>query len=193
MNMKVCIIISLSKNYTTIHNSNSDLLFSLQGTIHSVNFRVRYDDGDTETFDQNEVFENLADNYEELSTQDKAGTMLELFSGCSLLSTLCKRKGMKAFSVDNDPNSNATIIADFSGECVQESLLKKLYDYIHASPVCSSYSRLAGNLHRDRDNYNKSHASHEADQTLAQLYLNFKDQLQRNPDCIMTIENPAGK
>lgn len=184
--------LSLQESFTITQFQFLSILSS-QGTIQSVNFRIRYDDGDTETFDQREIFERLVDNPEELFDRKTSGTMLELFSGCSLLSTHCKRKGMIALSVDNDQNSNAGIKADFNGEYVQDILSAKIFDYIHASPVCSSYSRLAGNLHRDRDNYNKSEASHEADKTLSRLYLNFKSQLKRNPDCIITIENPSGE
>lgn len=51
-------------------------------------FCVKYDDGDTETQTEKEVWENLIDNDNYLSQQDTSGKMLELFSGCSLLSTM---------------------------------------------------------------------------------------------------------
>jgi hypothetical protein len=105
----------------------------------------------------------------------------------------CKRKGMNAISVDNDPESNASIKADFMSEHVQNILQHCVQDYIHASPVCSTYSRLAGNRHRDKNNYNKSVRSHEADKVLMKLYLNLQHQLRMNPDCIITIENPRGE
>lgn len=105
----------------------------------------------------------------------------------------CKRKGMNAISVDNDPESNASMKADFMSEHVQNILQHCVQDYIHASPVCSTYSRLAGNRHRDKNNYNKSVRSHEADKVLMKLYLNLQHQLRMNPDCIITIENPRGE
>lgn len=161
----------------------------LIGTIASAHFRVHYDDGDTEIFNPAEVYENLADNEYYNSCE---GLMIELFSGCSLLSTLCKRKGMKVFSVDSDNESNATIKNDFMGKQVQSMLSNLTAAYIHASPVCSTYSLMSRNRHRDKNNYNKSAKSHEADKTLLQLYHNCEHQLKKNPDCIITIENPRG-
>jgi site-specific DNA-cytosine methylase len=167
--------------------------FLSKGTIVSVHYRVLYDDGDTETFNSKELYENLACNDQYMSSKYTNCSMMELFSGCSLLSTLCRRKGMNAISFDNDPESNATIKADFRSPYVQTLLTNCIQDYIHASPPCFTYSHLAGGRHRDQDNFNKSVASHDADNGLLQLYLNFDYQLRQNPDCIFTIENPFGK
>jgi site-specific DNA-cytosine methylase len=164
----------------------------LSGTIATVHYRVLYDDGDTETFSEREAYENIAHNNNRSSKFSMDIYMLELFSGCSLLSTLCRRKGMEADSVDNDMNSNATIKANFTGDYVQSLISDKMYDYIHASPVCSTHSRMAGAKHRSRDCYNKSTQSHDADATLMLLFLNIKHQMQKNLNCIFTIENPVG-
>eukprot|EP00985_Skeletonema_marinoi_P029459 scaffold27933_cov66-Skeletonema_marinoi.AAC.1 len=61
---------------------------------------------------------------------------LEIFSGCSLMSDYCERRGMKATSIDKDVDSNATIKADFFNEGVQAYLATKTHDFIHASPEC---------------------------------------------------------
>jgi hypothetical protein len=166
--------------------------FILAGTIATVHYRVLYDDGDTETFSERKVCENLACNKHFIASKYSRSSMLELFSGCSLLSTLCKRKGMEVLSVDNDICSNATIKADFTSNYVQSLISSISFGYIHASPVCSTHSYLAGDRHRSKENYNKSVQSHIADSHLMLLYLNIKQQLQRNPGCIVTIENPFG-
>lgn len=71
-----------------------------EGTISNVHYRVLYDDKDTETFtSEAEAYENLACNDMYLNEEESRCSMLELFSGCSLLSTFCKRKGMKVVSI----------------------------------------------------------------------------------------------
>ena len=103
-----------------------------EGTISTVHYRVKYDDGDTETFlTEAEVFENLVCNGHIHHAEDTRCSMLEIFSGkslllycecwrlfthvmnnatycslqcgicpgCSLLSTMCKRKGMDVVSI----------------------------------------------------------------------------------------------
>lgn len=182
----------LKKNLFNGLNVVLESEFNLEGTIATVHYRVLYDDGDTETFSEREVFENLSCNKHFIASKYSSSSMLELFSGCSLLSTLCKRKGMEVLSVDNDIGSNATIKADFTSDYVQSLISSISFDYIHASPVCSTHSYLAGDRHRSKENYNKSIQSHIADGHLMLLYLNIKQQLQRNPDCIVTIENPFG-
>ena len=158
-----------------------------------MHFRVSFDDGDTETLTLSEVHQNLVSKESLLSSEHESHQMLELFSGCSLLSKLCERKGMNVVSVDKDPMSNATMKLDYYHKDVQDLMTTVAMDYIHASPVCSTYSHMAGNLHRDKDNYNKSQQSHDADAILLDMYINFKHQLQMNPDCIITMENPRGK
>eukprot|EP00804_Cyclotella_cryptica_P019770 CCRYP_009678-RA/>CCRYP_009678-RA protein AED:0.01 eAED:0.01 QI:488/1/1/1/0.5/0.66/3/65/616 len=186
----------LNKRYPACLGSRVKTVFEdgteHEGTIATVHYRVLYDDGDTETLSEKEVYENLVCNKHFISSKHTSSSMLELFSGCSLLSTLCKRRGMEVMSVDNDICSNATIKADFSSDYVQSLLSSITFDYLHASPVCSTHSHLAGDRHRSKENYNKSVQSHIADGHLMLLYLNIKEQLQRNPDCIVTIENPLG-
>jgi len=163
-----------------------------EGTITDVHYRVAYDDGDIETMNPAEVFEKLACNDSVLDTgNDFKCKALELFSGCSLLSTLCRRKGMDTISVDNDINSNASVKADFTSSYVQCLISSQTFDFIHASPVCRTYSRLAGGVHRDKDNYNKTKDSHLADAMLLQLYLFIVEALKKNNDATITIENPS--
>jgi hypothetical protein len=64
------------------------------------------------------------------------------------------------------------------------------FDYIHASPVCSTYSYLAGGKHRDKNNYNKTPESHEADRLLTKLYSFIAAKLKTNKEMTVTIENP---
>ncbi|KAL3815661.1 hypothetical protein ACHAXA_006936, partial [Cyclostephanos tholiformis] len=167
-----------------------------EGTITHVHHRVVYDDGQTETFDSEaELCENLACNDMVLrssSFDELRCTVLELFSGCSLLSNLCQRKGMDCMSIDIDINSNATIKSDFSSDYIQTMLSSMRFDYIHASPVCSTYSHLAGGKHRDKSNYNKTRESHEADRLLMQLYFFIAKKIKINNGITITIENPRG-
>lgn len=99
---------------------------------------------------------------------------------------------ISTISPDNDMNSNATIKADFSSDYVQSLLSTQTFEYIHASPVCRTYSRLAGGKHRTKSNYNKSLDSHEADAMLTSLYLFLAKVLQENEGTTVTIENPRG-
>ena len=72
-----------------------------EGTISDVHYRVTYDDQETETMTEVEAFKNLTSNFSGLAVDDKFRCKaLELFSGCSLLSTFCRRKGMSAISVE---------------------------------------------------------------------------------------------
>ena len=87
-------------------------------------------------------------------------------------------------------NSNATIKADFSSGYVQSLISSKAHDYIHASPVCSTYSMLAGGRHRGSEQYNKTPQSHEADGNLTSLYFVIANVLKANPQATVTIENP---
>lgn len=73
-----------------------------------------------------------------LSSKDFSLTMLEIFSGCSLLPTCCKR-------LDNDMKSNATRKADFQSDYAQSFLAQHTFDCIHLSLVYSTYSCMAGN------------------------------------------------
>jgi site-specific DNA-cytosine methylase len=66
------------------------------------------------------------------------------------------------------------------------------FDYIHASPTCSTYSLLAGKKHRDKNNYNKTPQSHEADRLLMLLHSFIASQLKTNKRITVTIENPRG-
>lgn len=86
-NIQVSIFCYLFKNPDKQAHS---LEYLIQGTITNVTFRVKYDDGDTETQTEKEVWENLIDHDTYFSEQDTSGNMLELFSGCSLLSTMVR-------------------------------------------------------------------------------------------------------
>ena len=94
---------------------------------------------------------------------------------------------------DNDLDSNATVKRDFASDYVQNLISSKTFDYIHASPDCRTYSRASGNTHRSVDNYNVSLQSHEADAMLLQLYFNISEQLRKNSNATVTIENPIGR
>lgn len=53
-----------------------------EGTISTIHYRVKYDDGDTETFsDESDAFENLACNEHYLSCNKFQTCALEIFSG----------------------------------------------------------------------------------------------------------------
>jgi len=119
-------------------------------------------------------------------------SMLELFSGCSLLSTLCKRRGMNVMSIDNDIHSNATVKADFSSNYVQHILSSQTFEYIHASLVCSTYSVAAEGKHRDSHDYNKTLASHTSDAMLMKVYFFVAKALEIDRRTTVTIENPRG-
>ena len=111
-----------------------------------MHFRVSFDDGDTETLTQSEVHQNLVSKESLLSSEHESHQMLELFSGCSLLSKLCERKGMNVVSVDKDPMSNATMKLDYYHNMVQDLLTTVVMDYIHASPGKSIFTTLAPEL-----------------------------------------------
>ena len=143
-----------------------------------------------------EVMKNLADNEVVLGAYSNMDeefglSSLEIFSGCSLLSNHCKRRGMKATSIDKDIDSNATIKADFFNDGVQAYLAEKIHDFIHASPECRYYSHMQGKRHRDKDNYNKTPESHEADGMLLDLFHFFEKEVKKNADVTLTLENPA--
>mmetsp|Transcript_32826 Transcript_32826/g.62709 ORF Transcript_32826/g.62709 Transcript_32826/m.62709 type:complete len:430 (-) Transcript_32826:209-1498(-) len=169
-----------------------------EGTISTVHYRVSYDDGDTETLiSKAEAFENLACNDKfhlngpSVGGEDLCCSALEIFSGCSLLSTLCKRKGMNVMSIDTDMDSNATIKADFSSNYVQHLLSSQTFDFVHASPVCSTYSLMAGGKHRNHANYNRTRESHEGDAMLMKLYFFLAKALKKTDGMTtVTIENP---
>ena len=93
---------------------------------------------------------------------------------------------------DNDMDSSASIKADFASDYVQSLLSLQVFDYIHASPVCTTYTHLAGGKHRDKDNHNKTAQSYEADGMLMVLYFFLAKALKTNPDATCTIENPRG-
>jgi hypothetical protein len=166
------------------------------GNITAVHYRVQYDDKDNETMTEMEVMKNLADNEVVLGAYSNMDeefglSSLEIFSGCSLLSNHCKRRGMKATSIDKDIDSNATIKADFFNDGVQAYLAEKIHDFIHASPECRYYSHMQGKRHRDKDNYNKTPESHEADGMLLDLFHFFEKEVKKNADVTLTLENPA--
>ena len=96
-------------------------------------------------------------------------------------------------SPTKDSKSNAKLKLDYYHNDVQDLMTTMVMDFIHVSLACHTYSHMAGNLHRDRDNYNESRQSHDADTILLDMYMKYKHQLQMNPDCIITIENPRGK
>merc|ERR1719296_233990 len=87
-------------------------------------------------------------------------------------------------------NSNATVKSDFSSNYVQHLLSSETFDYIHASPVCSTYSLLAGGKHRKSHNYNCTPESHEADAMLMMLYFCIVKAIGKNKNITITIENP---
>lgn len=99
---------------------------------------------------------------------------------------------LRARTSDNDMNSNATIKRDFYSDYIQTMLSPLRFDYIHASPVCSTYSYLAGGKHRDNNNYNKTPESHKADELLMKLYFFIAEKLKTNNEMTVTIENPRG-
>lgn len=165
-----------------------------QGNVTAVHYRVQYDDNDNETMSENEVMQSLADNDVVLgasSVKELCLSSLEIFSGCSLLSNFCKRRGIKATSIDKDLNSNATIKADFFNAGVQAYLSTKTHDFIHASPECKFYSHMLAGKHRDKANYNKTPEAHQADAMLLDLFYFFQRELQKNKDATFTLENPA--
>ena len=82
---------------------------------------------------------------------------------------------------------------DFTDRNIRSDLLSIAHDYIHASPVCRTYSYLSGGCHRSKDNYNLSGDSHEADGMLLELYFFIEQALRKNNDATITIENPRGK
>ena len=165
-----------------------------EGNVTAVHYRVQYDDKENETMSGSEVMQNLADNDVVIGSapmKEVALSSLEIFSGCSLLSNYCKRKGMEAISIDKDVDSNATIKADFFNEGVQGILAKRTQDYIHASPECKYYSYIMGAKHRDKHNYTKTPEAHQADAMLLDLFYFFEKELRKNKDLTLTLENPA--
>ena len=93
---------------------------------------------------------------------------------------------------DNDLDSNADVKADFYCDYVQSLLSSQSFDYIHASPVCSTYSVLAAGKHRNKQDYNRSLQSYEADAMLTTLYFFVANALKNNSNATVTIENPRG-
>lgn len=165
-----------------------------QGNVTAVHYRVQYDDKENETMSGSEVMQSLADNDVVLgssSMKELGLSSLEIFSGCSLMSNYCERRGMKATSIDKDVDSNATIKADFFNEGVQAYLATKTHDFIHASPECKFYSHIMCGKHRDKDNYNKTPEAHLADAMLLDLFYYFQKELMKNKDVTLTLENPA--
>mmetsp|Transcript_24012 Transcript_24012/g.39317 ORF Transcript_24012/g.39317 Transcript_24012/m.39317 type:complete len:201 (-) Transcript_24012:715-1317(-) len=82
--------------------------------------------------------------------------------------------------------------ADFSSNYIQSILSSQTFEYIHASPVCSTYSLLAGGKHRNTHNYNRTPQSHEADGMLTMLYFVVAKALKMDRSTTVTIENPRG-
>eukprot|EP00986_Skeletonema_menzelii_P001153 scaffold307_cov146-Skeletonema_menzelii.AAC.7 len=165
-----------------------------EGNVTAVHYRVQYDDKENESMSRSEVMQNLADNDVVIgssSMKEVDLSSLEIFSGCSLLSNYCERKGMEALSIDKDVDSNATIKADFFNEGVQDILAKRTNDFIHASPECKFYSHMMGAKHRDKYNYNKTPEAHHADAMLLNLFYFFEKELRKNKDVTLTLENPA--
>ena len=82
--------------------------------------------------------------------------------------------------------------ADFSSPYGKQLLSTHTFDFIHASPVCRTFSMASGGYHRNKQNFNITHESHEADAMLLELYSYVANALKANKNTTVTIENPKG-
>lgn len=94
-------------------------------------------------------------------------------------------------SIDIDKNSNATIKQDIRK--IDPSTLSDVADAIFASPDCSTYSRLGGNIHRviSKGEYAKSEKARLHDNIFCHMVGIMAFTKEKHPHCIFIIENPA--
>ena len=105
--------------------------------------------------------------------------LLELFSGTGSIGRVFQRAGWEVTSVDNDPKSGATIIADVNRLTLDQ--LPPKVDLIWASPPCTQYSRSRTSAYTPRDLVG---ADRLVQKTL--------DIIAHYPNTPFFIENPQG-
>ena len=114
--------------------------------------------------------------------------MLELFSGCSIVSETFNLLGWSVRSVDNDHNSRASHKVDFMQ--LNWTDIGYIPDSIWLSPPCITYTKLTAGFHRDpkRDEYAKTPQALLHDRLLARIRWILKWMIQKKPHMIIVIE-----
>ena len=127
---------------------------------------------------------------------------LELFAGTGRLSkalraagcevTLHERYGERIEWHPHGLPEASTPLFEYDLREIDQSRLP-VYDFIHASPECSSYSGMAQSKHQreERNGYRGvTPEARQANVVLGKLVSILQNQLERNPKLIFTIENP---
>jgi len=96
----------------------------------------------------------------------------------------------KVASIDNNANSNATIIMDILQVKLRE--LPFVPDFIWASPDCVTYTRMNGGRDRDSTCYDKTDRAREHNDFLLKMFKIMTWAKKYAPWLIVVIENPVG-
>jgi hypothetical protein len=75
---------------------------------------------------------------------------LELFSGTGSISRVLEENGWQTLTLDSDPKANPDILCDIR-EWEYQIYPRGYFDYIHASPCCTHYSRARTSAKTPRD------------------------------------------
>lgn len=117
---------------------------------------------------------------------------LEMFAGHAIVSQEFREKKWKVASIDNSPSSNATITKDILAFDPARDL-GFVPDFIWASPPCETYSRLSGDYHRTKEDFDLSAKSREHNfffQKMCEIMYWAK---AKAPHVVVVIENPVGR
>jgi len=102
----------------------------------------------------------------------------------------CRKKWLVE-SVDNDVESNATIVQDVTKIDPRRDF-QRVPDFIWASPPCQTYSRLAGGKHRSLSDPDRSATAREHDLHFTKLMEICHWAKEKHPHMILVVENPVG-
>lgn len=156
-------------------------------------WKVVYEDGDQEELEFDELLRHRWPPLEVSQCRGRAMQALELFCGSGVVSQEFRFRTWKVISLDIDERSNATLVADIMNIEPQE--LAFVPDFIWASLPCHTYSKAAGNTHRNakRGEFEKSPESRRNNFLFCRMvkFMNWAKKL--HPHLIVVIENPVGQ
>jgi hypothetical protein len=138
------------------------------------------------------------------SNTDKS---LELFSGTAVMSDALKAVGFNITTLDSDPNRDA--MSKLSIRALEEMIIErkrfdghqhldKRFNVIWAAPCCTTWSKAANGMYRNIDFidgfpfYKSEERAIQARKDIESLVNVLAFYLRRNPELIITIENPVG-